>query len=98
MKLTDVAAKPQLIKVSLDDEKTIEEFGEALEFYTWDRQPIDKFVRFASTSTADFGGMVEIMREMILDDTGTPVMNEGTVLPAHILMRAISRVTEQLGK
>jgi hypothetical protein len=41
MKLEKLASKPQLIKLIIDDAEIIEEFGEPLEFWTWDRQPID---------------------------------------------------------
>ena len=43
MKLNQLAAKPQLIRVEINDEETIKQFGESLEFWIWDRQPMDKF-------------------------------------------------------
>ena len=45
MKLSQLAAKPQLIKLSIDDEATVKEHGEAIEFWTWDRQPLDTFMK-----------------------------------------------------
>lgn len=46
MKLSQLAAKPQLVKVVLDDQDTLEQFGEALEFYTWDRQPMEVLLKW----------------------------------------------------
>ena len=40
MKLSQLTAKPQLIDIHIDDEDTIKEFGEAIEFWTWDRQQV----------------------------------------------------------
>jgi hypothetical protein len=38
MKLSEITQKPQLIEVLLDDTEIVEEFGEELIFYTWDRR------------------------------------------------------------
>jgi hypothetical protein len=48
MDLSKIATKPQLIKRTLNDEDIIKEFGEPLDFYTWDRTPIDQFMKLAS--------------------------------------------------
>ena len=42
MKLSQLAAKPTLIKLELDDEDVVKEYGEPLEFWIHDRQPIEK--------------------------------------------------------
>ena len=47
MNITQLASKPQLIQLTLDDEDTIDRYGEALDFHIWDRQPLEKFVQFA---------------------------------------------------
>ena len=48
MKLSEITKKPQLIEVLIDDEETVKEFGEALTFHTWDRQPMDVFIKLAN--------------------------------------------------
>ena len=48
MKLSELTAKPKLVEISIDDEDTIKEFGEAITFHTWDRQPMDVFMRLAN--------------------------------------------------
>jgi hypothetical protein len=53
MKLAELAKKPQLIKVTITDEDIVTEFGEALEFWTWDRQPMDTFLKLASVDQAN---------------------------------------------
>lgn len=98
MKLTQLAAKPQLVKIELNDEDTVKEFGEALEFWMWDRQPLDKYVRLAQIKHENFGELVKAVNEMILDEEGNPVIKDELCLPATVMTRAIGKVVEVLGK
>lgn len=98
MKLATLATKPQLIEVVLDDEDTIKEYGEALSFHTWDRQPLDIFMRLAVSQQQDPTEMLEIVRQLLLDESGKPIVTKDTMLPTAVLIRAIAKLTETLGK
>lgn len=98
MKLTQLASKPQLIKVSLDDEDTIKEYGEEVEFWIWDRQPLDKFVGLATLRAEDFGDLVRAVNAMVLDEHGEPVCKDGETLPTPVMTRVINKVVDTLGK
>jgi hypothetical protein len=98
MKLSQLTAKPQLIDVHIDDEDTIKEFGEAIEFWTWDRQPMDVFMKLANASGTDTSGIIGVVRTLILDDKGKEILKDDAMLPTHVLMKAIAKVTELLGK
>jgi hypothetical protein len=98
MKLTQLSKRPELVKVELADEETIKEFGEPLEFWIWDRTPMDVFVKMATIRAEDFGDMVETVNKLILDEDGTPIVKDGYLLPSNILTRVIAKVVETLGK
>lgn len=98
MKLSEISAEPKLIEVILDDKATVKEFGEALTFYTWDRQPMDVFMQLANTEASNASKIVDVVRTLILDETGKAILSENKMLPTPVLMRAIAKVTEQLGK
>lgn len=98
MKLQDLAKKPQLIKVTLDDEDIVEEFGESIEFHTWDRQPMDVFLKLASIDQANPASIFEAVRGLILDEHGNVVLKDEAALPTKVMMRVITRVVEGLGK
>ena len=98
MKLSELTAKPKLVEISIDDEDTIKEFGEAITFHTWDRQPMDVFMRLANADHSNTGTIVEIVRTLILDENGKEILTKENVLPTHVLMKAISKVTDLLGK
>jgi hypothetical protein len=98
MKLSTLAAKPKLALIILDDEDTIKEFGEALEFYSWDRQPIDVFMKLANSTQADTTAMIDIVRTLILDEDGKQIIKGEEMLPSNVLVRAIAKIVETLGK
>jgi hypothetical protein len=98
MKLNQLAAKPQLIKISLDDEATIAEFKEAVDFWTWDRQPLETFMKLANSDQTNIASMIDIVRTLILDEDGKEVITKEIMLPSNILIKAISKIVETLGK
>lgn len=98
MKISQLTAKPQLIKIVLDDEETMKEYNEPVEFWTWDRQPMDIFMKLAKATEKEMSSVIEIVKDLILDEAGKPVLNEGNMLPTKLLMRAIGRVTQSLGE
>ena len=98
MKLTKLAKAPELVKLQLDDEETVKEYGEPLEFWIYDRTPMDTFVKMATMKPEDFGSMVETVNKLVLDEDGTPIVKDGLQLPTPVLTKVISKVVENLGK
>jgi hypothetical protein len=98
MKLSQIAAKPQLITISIDDEETVKDFGEPIEFHTWDRQPLDTFMKLANANQQDQAQMIEIVRGLILDEKGKPIIDGENMLPSGLLIKAIAKIVEKLGK
>jgi len=98
MKLTQLAAQPQLIKIEINDEDVIAKYGEALEFWIYDRQPIEEFIKMATLRTEDFGQLVKVVNEMVLDETGNTICKDGLAFPNAIMTKIISKVVDTLGK
>jgi len=98
MKLNQIAAKPKLITVALDDEEIIKEYGEPIEFYTWDRQPLETFMKLANANQQDQAQMIEIVRGLILDEKAQPIINSENMLPTNVLIKSIAKIVEKLGK
>ena len=98
MKLKDLAAKPKLIMITIDSLETIETYGEPLEFWIWDRQPIQKFIKVATTMTSDYAEAVVMMNEMVLDEDGKQVCVDGFALPSSVMTAPIDKAIEHLGK
>ena len=99
MKLSQIAAKPKLVEVCIDDEDVIKEYEEALVFYTWDRQPMDTFTTLANQGeNADVASLLDIVRTLVLDEDGKEILTNNSTLPTPILMKVINKVIAQLGK
>lgn len=98
MKLSDITSQPQLIEVVLDDEEILEKYKEPLTFYTWDRQPMDVFLRLANIDQKNTGDLINLVKTLILDEKGNQILSDKNMLPTSVLMKAIAKVTEQVGK
>jgi hypothetical protein len=97
MKIKQLSAKPKLVPISIDSEDIVAEYGEAIEFWTWDRQPLDMFLKLASTQGSDYSEMVRVLKTMILDEEGKEVIDGDFMLPTKVLVAAMSKLTDQLG-
>lgn len=98
MNLEQLATEPQLIKCVLDDEETLEQYAEALEFWVWDKQPITNYARFMTAETADPTKLLEFCQTMILNSSGEPVITQGKILPTQVMVKAVNKVVERMGK
>jgi len=98
MKLTQLAAKPKLIKIEINDEETVAEYGEVIEFWIHDRQPIEQFIRLAQMKDDSMADVIEIVKKMVLDEESNPIMTDETLLPTRVLTKVIGKVVETLGK
>ena len=98
MKLKDLCKAPELVKITIDDEEVVSQYGEPLDFYAMDRQPMETFLKFAAGDQSDQGKMAELLKEMILDEEGNPVIKDGMMLPSKVMMSAFAKLVEQLGK
>jgi len=98
MKLTQLSKQPELIKITLDDEETIQQYGEGLDFWIYDRIDMDTFVKLAVMKPDDFGRMVDTVQNLIRDEDGSPIVRDGYMIPSPILGRVVTKVVETLGK
>ena len=98
MKITQLASKPQLVAITLDDEDIVKEFGEPVEFWTYDRQPLEIFMKLATANNTDYGKTIDVVRTLILDDKGQQVIMGEQMIPSKILIAAIAKIVELLGK
>lgn len=98
MRLNDLVAKPQLVKVTIEDEDIVKEFGEPIEFWTYDRQPMDTFMKLASMDGSNYGEIVKAVKGLVLDEEAKPILKDNEMPPTKVLIRVVSKVLEGLGK
>jgi hypothetical protein len=98
MKLEDLASKPQLQEVIIDDQDIVKKYGEELQFFIQDRLSIETYTRLASIKSEDPGKMYDIVKDLILNEDGMPVMSDGNILPMDVMTAAVEKVAQSLGK
>jgi|DEB0MinimDraft_10_1074344.scaffolds.fasta_scaffold13674_6 hypothetical protein len=98
MKLKDLSKEPQLIKILITKEDLVEKYGDELEFFVYDRQSLDTFTKLANAKEGELGQMTDLLKQMILDEEGNPVMTDKEVLPMDVMMESLRLVSEELGK
>lgn len=98
MKLEQLASKPQLTKLTIDNPDIVETYGEELEFYVWDRLDMATYTKLAGIDQSDVTVMYAALRDMILDADGKPVMTDELVLPMDVMTAAVEKVVARLGK
>jgi hypothetical protein len=98
MKLAELSQKPQLIKILIENEKIVEKYGEELEFFIYDRQPLDIFSKLANAKNDDVSGATLLLKDLILNEDGSKVIDEDRVLPMDVMIEAVKLIGDRLGK
>jgi len=72
--------------------------GEPITFWTWDRLPLDTFMRLANADEENVGEMIGIVKPLMLDKVGKQIMARDLALPTKVLVQAIKLIVAKLGK
>jgi len=97
MKLAKLARTPKLTKLQLDSEDIIAEYSEPLEFWVYDRQPMNVFIKLAAVD-GDVEGMFMVIKDMILDEKGKIILEDDQTLPMGVMITVVTEVVDFLGK
>lgn len=99
MKIQDLASKPKLIEIVLDDPNLVETYGEPVTFYAYDIVGMSTYFDFYnSRANSEFETLAKLIRKLILDENGQPVLTDDKDLPMDIMTAAVIKVGEILGK
>jgi hypothetical protein len=99
MNITEVATKPQLEEVVLDDPLLIETYGEPLTFWMLDHININTYFDFYKfQGDQDGDALMTALRKIILNAEGKPAIGEDVVLPVDVTLSALTKINEHLGK
>jgi len=96
MKLKELARQPELTKVTVDNESIVQAYGEPLEFWMWDRQDVPTYLQLAQLKD-DHSAIFNVVRKLVLDEDGTPALNEKDTLPIEVMIPVVEKAIYQLG-
>ena len=99
MKIQSFVTTPQLIEVVLDESSLVESYGEPITFYTYDIVSMSVYFDFFNArSNSEFDLLTKLIKSMILDDKGKPVLSDDKDLPIDIVTAAVIKLGDILGK
>lgn len=96
MDLKKLATKPNLEKITLDQQTIVDLYGEPLEFYMYDRQDLPTYLRLAQLKDDQFE-MFELIKHLILDEQGKAVLQDGEMLPVDVMVKVLEAAIQKLG-
>ena len=96
MNIKELARKPQLKKITVDSEIIVEAYGEPVDFWMYDRQQIPTYLQLAQLKD-DQAAIFDIIKKIIMDETGKPALSDGEMLPIDIMLPILQAVIGELG-
>lgn len=97
MKLSQLAAEPKLVKITIDDEDTVKAYGEPVDFWIYDRQDMSTFMQLANVNENNFSEIVTIINSMVRDEDGELIITDTQTLPTALTIKVIEHVVGILG-
>ena len=85
------------MKITIEDEATVKEYGEAIEFYMYDRQDMNSFMKMASLTENDIAGITEMVADLVLDEDGNKILVDGVSLPMTVMLKVVEAAVNSLG-
>lgn len=99
MNIQDYKVKPKLIEILIDSENILESYGEPVKFWMLDHLTLPiYFAFFKAQGDNDIEKLFSLVREIILDKDGKPVLDNEHELPVDLFAAAVVKITENLGK
>lgn len=99
MDIKDLARKPQLIEIILDDADLVASYGEPITFWMMDYVDLTTYFDFFRVQHEKSGDeLAKLLSKLVLNSAGEPVLNEGDQLPIDITVSLLVKINETLGK
>ena len=97
MKLAALATKPKLNKIVIDDDVIVERYGEALEFWVYDRQSMETYMALSQMQNSSVDDIANAVLPLVMDESGKPALDPSEHLPLDVTVKVIEKVTVSLG-
>ena len=99
MDITELAKKPKLEELLIDDQDIVDRYGESISFWIMDQMDISTYFNFYKLQQSeDAGQLNELIRKIILNKEGKPCLKKDEVFPVDITLSILVKINEFLGK
>jgi len=97
MKLETLATKPSLKKIVIEDESIVKTYGDTVEFWMYDRHNMDLYLRMSQVNSQDVTAISDLVREVVLNEKGQPILKADEVLPPDMMLKVIEKAIVHMG-
>lgn len=98
MKLTELAKEPKLTKITIDDAELVKTYGDAIDFWVYDRVDMETFMKLANLEGGqNIADVVKVMKDLILDEKGNKIIDKNNILPNDVMIKAVEKTVNALG-
>jgi hypothetical protein len=99
MDIAKLAKKPRLEKLEITDADIVKTYGDTITFYMMDQMDISTYFNFYKLQQNESSELLnELLRKLILNQEGKPVLAEDEVFPVNITLAILVRINDFLGK
>jgi hypothetical protein len=99
MNISEFKVKPKIIEVEIDDKDIIETYGDKIKFHMYDHMDLTTYFKFfKAQGEGNTDELLRIVKTIILDDKGKPVMSNDYELPVDIFTSAVVKISNHMGK
>lgn len=99
MDISKLSKKPELVKMTLDDENIVEEFGEAIDFWILDSMSLTTYFNFYKLQQEEDDTLLyDLLRRLILKEDGKPAIAKDEIIPVSLTMGILVKISDFLGK
>jgi hypothetical protein len=97
MKLEQLAIKPKLKKITINDPDIVARYGDEIEYWMYDRHDMDLYLRMSQVNGKDISAIAAVVREVVLNEGGNPVLGDDEVLPPDMMFKVIESAIKEMG-
>lgn len=97
IKLSTLKAKPTLVEKLCQSPAVLEAFGAPIQFWTWDRIPMETYMQLVDADPDDIKIRFEIAKSLILDEDGSTMLQGTEVFTPAVMTEVVSEVFSDMG-
>lgn len=99
MDITQLAAKPKLEELTIDDKDIIDRYGEPITFWIMDQMDVATYFNFYKLQQSEDSTLLnDLLRKLILNSEGKACLKKDEVFPVDITLSILVKINEFLGK
>ncbi len=99
MKIDQLITKPTLQEIKIDSPEIVKNYGEEITFYMMDQVDINTYFEYYRSQGQDESEkLMAVLRKLILNAEGKPIMQTGDSLPIDITLEVLEKINDTLGK